>query len=240
MNKVLLILLLMLNGCTSFERLFGGRSADSSSVKVLVAAGQSNMLGYYQWTSYSELTGLNIEWGPNCQEGVSAGHKVGPAYVFGMQWIAEHPNDRLIILQCAVASSKMKTWVPEGENYKACLQFIGNHKDQVIGLLFYQGEADAKIDEPTYNHDWPSMFEAMVDDFRDKVGYVPVVFAQLGQQGLVNPNLEPFKQLQATIHLNNVRMIKTDDQPILDNVHHDSEANKVIGRRFYEAFGEID
>lgn len=102
----------------------------------------------------------------------------------------------------------------------------------VSGILWFQGEADAKIE--VLANSWKVKFEQLIIDWRNDYGNTPIVFMQLGN----NPSISeyPFwsvvKSQQASVSAANVVMIQTDDLAMQNgNAHFLSNSYDEIGFR---------
>jgi hypothetical protein len=67
------------------------------------------------------------------------------------------------------------------------------------------------------------------------------VFAQLGPKivpGAV-PNWDVIKAQQAALQLPSATMIRTDDLPLMDELHFTTDSYRVIGTRFADAYWDL-
>lgn len=201
--------------------------AKTSGVLLFIAAGQSNMVGQHP-----------IEYPPEPKVTVVFGDRKGPAIPFASELLQLAPDvTEVIIIRCAVNSTHIDTWKKGNGLYDACMNDIAtlNRPDaQVAGFLFYQGESDARG-----NINWATPFMTIVNDIRADVhdNYLPVIFCQLATTtDVIRDHWQDIKNQQASIHLPNVVMVKTDDQPLLDSVHLTQDGDTVVGERMARAY----
>lgn len=120
---------------------------------------------------------------------------------------------------------------------------IATRKGTLIGVLFSQGETDAK---PEYCHTsnlWKIRFARIVAAWRKRYGEdLPIVFAQLGdvpRTGEMVPacwRVVKDQQAEAAQEIPNVRLIRTNGLPKqADEVHYTPESQRIIGERMADA-----
>lgn len=242
-NTYALILLpLALSACGKLQHSVNVGLLSSSSTahvptesgnKFAIVKGQSNAQGTGQYPQlFGELDNLKY----------SGAHE-GPIYYAGMLLAQRFPQWNLTLVDCTVGGAQLITFMPGNGHYEDCVSKVRELREsgaELIGEFFYQGESDAR---GFCTVEWPDMFTTLIDTERNDVDLsdMPVVFAQLGQLGndpekINQANWEKFKGLQAGVKIENVAMIKTADQDVIDDVHHAYWANEIIGDRFYRAY----
>lgn len=138
---------------------------------------------------------------------------------------------RIEVIACAVDGSSIAEWQPDGIKVANCEQIAGTAK--IDAIFFYQGEADAI----KANFDWPNEFAVLVRYWRTKYGNIPIVYAQIGNSEIHPEMFPPFRDVQATFHLDDrMAMIRTVDLPINPNdMHLTSDCQPQLAERFSSA-----
>lgn len=147
---------------------------------------------------------------------------------------ADWGEDAPEIINCGIGGAAIG-WLSSGDNMAKCAARVGAHK--VIGIIYYQGEADARTCTPDYGDQVVSLMQ----QFRVRYGLVPVVIAQLAIN--TNPPEYPcwntIKTEQANIQLELSQMVITEDAAteygVVDNVHLTPDAERMVGARFISA-----
>lgn len=203
----------------------------------ILAAGQSNMLGY----------GMRNDPFPSNDHINVVGQvpiigNYGPAYAYAMRWISREEID-VTIIQCSVGGSSIDSWQPGNTNFSNCRdQWLSQGSPKVDVLLWMQGEAEGMSGNVAMANQWADQFQNTVDGLRLQMGQMPVVYSQIGpnpgSQG--QPIYEAWEVVKA--HQDNLMMInayrvKSDDLSLSDAwVHFDSTSYDTIGRRMFEAY----
>lgn len=206
-------------------------SVSSTGNKIIILAGQSNMVGRGQSQQFDSHDRVSL----------TRDMRTGPGYYAGARLADAYPNWKITLVECAAGSTQISQWVQGGDHFLPCIQAVRDEQAKggdVIGMMFYQGESDAR---ENFNPNWPNMFENMCLSFRNEFGkHMPIVWAQIGlfdtRSQEVNANWNQFKKNQLTVMMPDSAMVKTEDQPVVDDVHHDYWANQAIGERFYRAY----
>lgn len=145
-----------------------------------ILAGQSNMLG-----SAAQ---------PDPAIKVTNNKPSGPGFYF-----AQNLKENVVLIQCAVGSTSIDTWTPQGTNYQNCINLWHSQgHPKLDGVLFYQGEADALVwIDPqhqqqindyfnTYGtpnpNNWANQFDQFVAGIRrdTQQSTLPIIYAQIG------------------------------------------------------------
>ena len=204
----------------------------------------------YRWYPAQEPLGSidqEVDW--IAQDG---GTGVGPGLAFGNTLLEQDGSLRIGLIPCARGASSIKDWQPnlsQNSLYGACLRRIlaARSYGSVKAILVSQGEDDTLDPELFPDRDlgagsWAEDFSSLVGAFRRDLddSSLPVLFTQLTHfQEERRPNWDLVKQQQNEVNLHNTIMIKTDDIPLTDGVHFETEAQIEIGRRFAEEYQRI-
>jgi hypothetical protein len=239
-HVVILGALVLLGACDKVQKQFRNGPVSmsiykpsSSGKKVLILWGQSNAMGTGQGATVFEDR-ANVTY---------AGYHTGPIYYAGLKLAERFPKWDLTIVDCTAGGTQIKFFMPGEGNYEACRAKVLQQMRggaELVGLMAYQGESDGR---ETYDPEWKDKFTSIMQNYREDFGTdaMPGVFAQLGMLSGQPPhdlveNWSNLKAEQTKVRISNSRMIKTDDQPVIDDVHHGYGANIVIGERFYNAY----
>lgn len=216
-----------------------GYPLSNATTWVIVGIGQSNLLG----------RGQSMPFPTNPLVTLTRDIPTGPAY-YAASRIASAHGVHVILDECSESSTPIERWVPGGDRYERCVaetrELLKQPNTQLAGIFFYQGEADTR---DHINTAWPREFEGLIRSFRSTFNAptLPVIWAQLGMLGKESAQnhdtLEywnEFKANQLAVSLPGyARMVTTEDQPVVDDVHHDYDANVVIGNRFADAWENL-
>lgn len=241
MKYILPLIMISLVGCNAYKRLIDGRPsekpvpiAELRRVGVIGVPAQSNGVG----------RGENKEYPKHPRVTITRDLQTGPFYYAATLLADAHPDWHITLGQCGEGGTSIDRWVPGGDRYERCLaetKALQAQGIEIIALFGYQGEANAR-ENAGFDPLWPRKFEMLIASFRSSIGVnAPLVWARLGQLNLnvqaFQDNWALFKANQLTVSIPNSKMIETEDQPTVDDVHHGFEANKIIGERFYRALG---
>jgi hypothetical protein len=175
---------------------------------------------------------------------------LGPALSFGVTLVKHRPSLSVGLIPCAKGNTTIGEWQRNASDrtlYGSCLKRVraASVVGQVAGMLFLQGESDALTPSAHSRRvlatdDYAARFSEVVTSFRHDTSAprLPVVFAQIGRQDAPEAyrNWELIRQQQATVRLPCTTMIRTDDLPLGDAVHFNTDAYREIGRRFAAAY----
>jgi hypothetical protein len=177
----------------------------------------------------------------------------GPSLPFASASLERHPELLIGLIPCAKNSSAIIQWqrnLSDQSLYGSCLKRVraASPMGIISGILFFQGETDSvdpiQYPEPEpHPYEWAHLFTLFLTDFRKDLGNpdLPVVFAQIG----ANPATEAFqnwlivKKQQASLDINMVTMIITDDLPLMDGLHFTADSYRIIGGRFSDAYWDL-
>jgi Carbohydrate esterase, sialic acid-specific acetylesterase len=215
--------------------------------QVFILAGQSNMRGRGMPLSDGEpsdprlLDWHSTQWAvaadplaypPRPEDGI------GPGMSFGLDAIADLPSQTLGFVQCAISDTPIYSWIPGRFSYEDCLAQVSAAGGPVSAVLFQQGETDAmKLYKAKA---WRANFELMVAGFRSVFGpEVPII---LGELGKLNPDSFKYQdvvraqQIAAANEDYKVALVHTADLPTADGKHFTTDAYKILGHRYADAW----
>lgn len=158
-------------------------------------------------------------------------------------------NDSITVavIPCAVGGSSINQWLGDSlfrnvkllSNFKSKVEFVKNY-GVIKGILWHQGESDS---HPGSAESYPKNLAALIDVFRDYVGYrnLPVLVGELGN--FTNEDNQQYREMiNRSIHQvakskKNVFVIPTKDlQHKGDKLHFNSAAQRTMGERFAKEF----
>jgi hypothetical protein len=155
------------------------------------------------------------------------------------------------LLQCAKGGTGIQAWERGGVLYRTMLERLrrASASRSLAGALIHVGEGDTH--SPEMAEAWANAFRQLIGNLRSDTGdpVLPVVFAQIAT---ITPEMrtrrdhgyagwERLKQVQASVDLPSVVMVKTDDLPLKpDGLHLSTQAAMVLGERFAAAILEMD
>jgi hypothetical protein len=218
--------------------------------EVFVLAGQSNMLGRGQPVSmgaagdprllvWRKDGGWQVAVDPLGDPSDSA-NGVGPGMTFGLGAIQTLDPQTVGLVQCAVAGTTISKWTPPHSVYTSCIEQARQAGGYVDGVLFLQGESDARNDADATK--WATRFRIALNAFRTDLGSgIPVVIGQIGKlSGFPYQKTVRDQQAKAASMYRGVAMITTRDlQTQSDGVHFTVDSYKKIGTRFASAWWQL-
>lgn len=153
----------------------------------------------------------------------------------------------ILIIPTAVGGSSISQWLGDSTHRKVKLWSnflekvaIGKKYGQIKGILWHQGESDANDKNiPLY----AGRLKLLVQKFRTAVGnpQLPVI---LGELGSFSQNSQQWKEINAQIWAYVIddlyaALVTTQDlQHKGDKIHFDSAGQRMMGKRFAEAYVE--
>jgi hypothetical protein len=169
---------------------------------------------------------------------------IGPGLAFAEVLAAQDQTAAIGLVPCAVGGSPIKAWQKGAKLYdealrraKLALQTTAPVKARIRGILWLQGEANAKAAELPQH---AAKLRAMIEAFRTDLALpdLPFIACTIGEMQ-PEPRLADLKAMNDILlalpksvpHTAcvNARDLKTH---IGDNVHFDTAAQEEIGRRF--------
>lgn len=220
--------------------LLGARAHSAPPLSVFVLAGQSNMVGRGVGTPSPtnprllvwRADGWHVAADPLSTDSGEAG--IGPGMTFGLQ-VLKHVPGRVGLIMCAVGGTNIAAWQPEGALYQACLAQVRAVGLPVAGVLFLQGEADAR-ETRAQALAWPAAFDRVHYAFAHDAGGTFV----LGQIGSIDPAKYVYQQIirdeqKAMAAKLGLPLVRSSDLPN-DGGHFTVPAYRVLGARFATAW----
>jgi len=227
-------------------------------VWVFLLAGQSNMAGRGVVETQDTLSDPRI-FSINAQSKIILAkeplHFYEPNLVgldcglsFGKALLPHLPKKTaILILPTAVGGSSISQWLGDSTHRKVKLWSnflekvaIGKKHGQIKGILWHQGESDANDKNiPLY----AGRLAQLVQKFRTAVGnpQLPII---MGELGAYSQNPGQWKQINAQIWGYVIKdfyaaLVTTQDlQHKGDKIHFDSAGQRMMGKRFAEAYVE--
>jgi len=216
-------------------------------LSIFILAGQANMEGYGDVSEYEPLLNQDriyvfddkYKWKTG-KEPVR--RKVGPSISFASELIKNSPDEVIGIVNVAVGNTNIEQWSKSYSDtslYQNLMKrtLAASTQGEIKGLLFYQGENDAKGGPKNHYDDWDILFEKFIRNVRHDLecDSLPVVFSQIGRGDFVK--WEEVKESQERVNLNHVTMIKSDDLEYQkDSIHFTTSAYMVLGKRFAKEY----
>ena len=213
----------------------------SGPQEVFILAGQSNMVGQglpltLSSPSDSRLleqtqSGWRVAADPLSETG-----GIGPGMTFGLQLLRDQPGVTIGLVMCAVGGTSISQWQPGEAYYEHCAAAARAAGAPVAGILFLQGETDARRARTAAQ--WYDQFRTMLVGWRRDFGPRPIFL--LGQIGTIDQATFPAQavvrdaQARAAATLG-VCLVRTADLPN-NGVHFTVPAYRVIGARFAVAW----
>ncbi len=222
--------------------------------------GQSNMAGRGEMDNLADeflqpqgiLQFLNNQWQPVREPMQPADDPIfsvnadkvggiGPGVTFAKEMQSKINKD-IGLLLCAKGGNGIEAWEIKGDLYQETVK--RTHQAQGVsrlrGILIHVGEGDTHSFEAADN--WLERFYLLVNSLRSEFGMdLPVVFAQIATvsesrrarkaHGFVA--WDYLKNVQASVCMVNVAMVKTEDLPLKqDGIHLSTAAQMILGERF--------
>lgn len=175
--------------------------------------------------------------------GQTHGNSCGLA--FAKAFRQSHPSIQVGLIPCGINGTVLYQWEQHGAAWALCEARIraAANTGQLAGIIIHLGTNDAYpyIGNSNAQH-WGEHFIPFLYQLKTDLGNVPIVFAQGGDHF---PKASPdtywnfITSQQATISIQNVRMIKTADLSIkADGVHLDTAGLRILGQRYAAAMSE--
>ncbi|WP_293877017.1 MULTISPECIES: sialate O-acetylesterase [unclassified Sphingomonas] len=170
---------------------------------------------------------------------------VGPGLPFARAMLRSRGRP-IVLVPCAKGGSAITEWTPapaSGTLYGGCIRRIREAGGHLAGLLWYQGESDART---SVGAAWGERFATLVAAFRSDLGTptLPVAFVQLADtpvaDGARYPNWAVVQAQQAQVALPCVAMVpaaRLARNP--DELHLATAAQRTLGRRLARAMTRL-
>lgn len=170
---------------------------------------------------------------------------VGPGLTFARTLVRMRGRP-VALVPCAKGGSAIAEWTPGPDRralYGACVARTREAGGRPAGLLWYQGESDARL---AAAQDWGQRFAALIAAFRTDVDAprLPVVFVQIADRPRMDADRYPgwatVQDQQARLSLPCVAMVSAralDRNP--DDLHLTTGAQRILGRRIATAMAAL-
>jgi hypothetical protein len=225
----------------------GGGGSVTTPTQVFVLAGQSNMVGRGKPLSLASTPDPHVElwrdgaWteaadplGPAADDN----RGIGPGMTFGLTLHGLEPGETIGLVMCARGATSIAEWQPGTPVYQNCISATRAGGAPVAGIVFLQGETDAKKHKAAIA--WGEGFQSVLTAFRSDLGNVPFILGQIGQADAdIYVAAQEVRDEQATAAstLPGVTLVVTKDLPISkDGIHFTVDSYKTIGSRFVTAW----
>ena len=181
---------------------------------------------------------------------------MSPCNGFAKAYLAEHPQETLGLVPCAVGGSSMATWIdggedPYGQNLRRALERAKKAQSNgtFVAVLWHQGEADATAaDYEKRLAAYPERFRTMAWRIRRELGNpdLPVIMGEIGpfwnkvEKGIPAADLmnKVLNAIPGTLPRSACASAK-DLSPLPDGQHFDLPSTETLGRRYYEAWKRL-
>jgi len=223
----------------------------NSEVLVFALCGQSNMSGRgipekEDMTAHSRVKKWKdgkLEVAIESIHGFDGrGEGVGPGLAFGKFLASRLQGATIVLVPTAVGSTNLAKWAPGKDLYnnaisqtKQALENIPNAK--LAGVLWAQGESDSSSSKTAKKYG--RKFAELIASFNKDVGVeVPWVAAELcdGLDKCTAMKATHWRKVNEGIRSCNVTVVPTAGFTTIDTLHYDSKSQREFGKRFAEAW----
>lgn len=174
---------------------------------------------------------------------------VGPVDNFVREYLKDHPGETVGVVPCAVGGSPVRDWDPKrGKHFARAMRRakIARENGEFIAILWHQGETDAakwKGPDSDASKAYPGKVKEIVEAFRAELGDVPAVVGEIGHWlrpdgdhgAWINPAIRSIPEILPISAAAGAGGLKNQDRH-----HFDRESQIELGRRYYEAWKQID
>jgi len=153
--------------------------------------------------------------------------------IFGLQLVKWQPGVQVGLIMCANGGSSIREWMPDQPLYTRCLDQIHAVGNRIDGVLFLQGESEART--PDQAKTWLPNFARVLAAFRRDTSQAPFVLGQIGTLGPQFRGQRAVRAAQAqAARRYHLLFVRTSDLPIdpSTGVHFTVPAYRAIGGRF--------
>lgn len=232
-------------------------SVQAKPVKVFLLAGQSNMRGMGNPADlkapYTESPGNVKIWeGKSWAPLVAKGDHFGPEIAFGHAMAKQMPDVEIRLIKHAVSGTNLHThWAPTtGVCYlkfmkvaQTALADLDADKVpyEIAGMLWLQGESDAKSPERTdYEKNLTQFIAHMRETFQTPA--MPFLIARVKDYygGKAGAKFVRDAQMKLGKTDKNAAWFDADDCEMFNEGHYNSAGLIIIGARFAEAFNNLN
>lgn len=155
------------------------------------------------------------------------------------------PQNNILIIPAAVGGSSISQWLGDSlyRKVKLLSNFgemvkIGEKYGRIKGILWHQGESDANPNDiPQYEEKLTLLFKK----FRSSAGNksLPIILGELGRFSTSNEGRKMINQIMkhySSTDKNSAVVSTIDLKDKGDSVHFDSEGQRLLGKRYAEAY----
>ena len=164
---------------------------------------------------------------------------------FGKALIEQIPDSiSILVIPTAVGGSSITQWLNDSEhrNVKLLSNFkekvaLGKRFGEIKGILWHQGESDAKQDDvPLHKNRLSQLFQTFRNISGDKK--TPILMGELGSYSTIDLWLQINAQIKSYVSTDPYSgLINTSDlKEKGDKIHFNSEAQRLMGERFASEF----
>jgi len=254
-RSLLLIVGCLMAGCATHV------SPDTPGpLHIFVLAGQSNMagrgeVGDIDRTPHPRVYALNAndEWEVATDPvhfDKPARVGVGPGLAFAKEIAERNPDIRVGLVPTAVGGSPIESWTPGGVHKQTGLHpwddavhriAVARQAGDIKAVLWHQGEGDSSpVRAPLYK----DRLHDLIRRFRDVAGdeRLPFIVGQLGQFKEWSDGRKLVNSVHESVpaHFEYARFISSDNlSHVGDGTHFDAESARELGRRYAEAYADI-
>ena len=222
------------------------------NLDIYLLIGQSNMGGRGPITPEYEdaIPGVWVLRGPddwvegknpmNVYSTIQGGaiNKMNPGYGFSVKMRSLLPDRPIGIVSNARGATGLDQWMPGTNYYEQAVQRarLAMEYGTIRGVLWHQGEQDAKLIDPTHIDTYLDRITVMIEALREDLGVpdLPFIAGQIYQKTCCN--YATFNNMMADGFagiLPNTDLVYSDGlTSVGDNVHFDTESQRILGERY--------
>jgi hypothetical protein len=233
------------------------------TIDVFILAGQSNMDGRGKFGDIDislQFIPENVSFYTQRFGRFFYTRGFGPEITFSHQLSEKFPEKRLMFIKLAFGGTSLLAWDPGwkkeraeitknekwGNLYKKLMDFVAlsikGKKVKMVGVLWMQGERDAKFPEAAkeYFDNLNKLIVTMRKDLKAPGMYF--IYGQVNPPAEKYPGLEKVRadQARAEKEIPNTKMVSTEGLGKWnDNLHYNTEGQLELGKRFAKAYLEL-
>jgi len=224
-------------------------------MKIFLLAGQSNMQGCGNFGTHPRLNDASLfsfkdkKW-QNAKEPLhNYTCKVWPdggaglAMSFGLRLLEEFPEWEIGFVPCAVSGSSLEQWQPRAELFENAIsktkQALATCDGELCGILWHQGEADAKSKEIASSY--AERFIVTINGFRKKFDNdkLAVIAGELGTFLASNSDFPYYQMINSALQRSATALVSASgltDHDRNDKTHFDTKSLREFGVRYAELY----
>jgi hypothetical protein len=171
--------------------------------------------------------------------------EAGLAQSFVQKILEQHPEQRILLVPCAVGGTSIQQWLPQSELYTRALYLanIAKEKGEITAILWHQGESNANA-ELLVNYQ--ENLELTLSSFRKEIGNenLPIVMGEIGRflEHNQSGRFPYWQEINQAIHnaarnLGHATVVSSEDLvDKADLLHFDTPSLRTLGLRYAEAY----